>query len=58
MTKQIDELMRLATVLPAASCGSNANYIEAVERLRAALEAALTSNESAYQRGYMDGRAK
>ena len=41
MTDKIDELMRLATALPAASCGSNANYIEAVERLRTALEAAL-----------------
>jgi hypothetical protein len=45
MTKQIDELMRLATALPAASCGSNANYIQAAETLRSALEAALEAIE-------------
>jgi hypothetical protein len=32
--------------------------VERLERDNAKLEAALTSNESAYQRGYMDGRAK
>jgi hypothetical protein len=41
MTKQIDELMALATNLPVASLGSQQSYIEAVEELRTALEAAL-----------------
>ena len=59
MTDKINELMRLATALPAASCGSNANYIEAVERLRTALEAALNAaamaESDAYLRGYNVG---
>jgi len=46
MTNKINELMRLATALPAASCGSNANYIEAVERLRTALDAALKTEKA------------
>jgi hypothetical protein len=43
MTKQIDELMALATTLPVASLGSQQSYIEAVEELRIALETALNS---------------
>ncbi len=41
MTNQIDQLIRLATTLPVASLGSQQSYIEAVEALRTALEAAL-----------------
>jgi uncharacterized protein YjiS (DUF1127 family) len=41
MTNQIETLMALATTLPVASLGSQRSYIEAVEELRQALEAAL-----------------
>lgn len=41
MTKQIDELMRLATALPVASLGSMGDYLNAVEALRTALGVAL-----------------
>jgi hypothetical protein len=65
MSKQIDNLMTLADEYAKAWHASQTSRLIAAyddgdhrKALRTALEAALAGNESAYQRGYMDGRAK